>query len=1160
MNFLITQRLIITEQNDERECLDSDWHTFASRIRNMRLIPVSYHSNIDAIIDSMKIHGIILSGGNDLSSLTPTSVNKKRDDFEINLYKNALSKSIPVFAVCRGAQLLAEYYGATIQKVSNHVNCMHDLQNLSDTIQLPKQVNSYHNYGISEFKGQKILATDKNGYVEAFECPGAFCCLWHPERRPQDFSTFKQYFKIQNTNAIVLCAGQGTRLRPLTNDVPKCMVKYKGVRIINYCLNALSTQIEKEHITFVTGYLHNKLQMKPVKKIYSEHYASTNMLTSLFLALDDGPVVISYSDIVYHPDIVNQLMNSKHDISVVVDHHWLKQWSQRMENPLDDVETLRFDDDGSIMEIGNKPNNLEEVEAQYIGLIKLTERGVDIFKKVATELDIENMSVTPFLQELIRRGYKIHPVHIHGRWAEFDCPTDLLFDIDTSWYTSKHFFGTKASNIERLAKMDSDCVLPSYSFTIWEWHQGLVDMKYFLECHSKVIVRSSAIGEDSINSSAAGMYDSVVATVDTFENAVSKVISSYHTKNPEHQILVQPFVHNATLFGVVFSHVIDTHAPYYVVSHGTTHDGVTGGNESSQSTFYHYHGCSTFHFKWESSLYALIKKCQHFFNYMYLDIEFCVLPGNEIKLLQIRPLTTLPLKNEINLNSVEKSVATLLDTRHYTLYGDRTFLDNMSDWNPAEIIGTVPVRLAASLYEELITDRVALMSRASYGYRDVSMHPLMVNIHGAYYMDIRVVFNSYLPSKIDPVVAQKLMQYYLHRFSTNIHLRDKVEFDILYTCFEPNMDLSHVLTESEEILFKQYLLEISENAFSRIELELGKISFLDDQIEKTSNLGELIKLCKDYGTNAFAGLARTAFIATTILKSLNASGHFTELLPYKTVSSAMLMHKQDVLKGNLCPNVFKHWYGHLRPGTYDLLSPSYKNNFEAYFPELADLPTTSTSIPSYPYRPGQVDYPTPENVKIYLEKSGWTNPDFFNRAMKATECREYAKFVFTKCISKILDIIGCEFDNQFLDIKDIIANVDSKCIHYRRNEHQIALTRINPATIMSLEDVTRIIHHEVTPTFVTQNVITAKIVSESAANFEGKLVVIKAADPGYDWLFSRGIVGLITCYGGANSHMVIRANELNLPAVVGVGEKKFNAIKHHEKVVLDCKQKNIILL
>ena len=95
------------------------------------------------------------------------------------------------------------------------------------------------------------------------------------------------------------------------------------------------------------------------------------------------------------------------------------------------------------------------------------------------------------------------------------------------------------------------------------------------------------------------------------------------------------------------------------------------------------------------------------------------------------------------------------------------------------------------------------------------------------------------------------------------------------------------------------------------------------------------------------------------------------------------------------------------------------------------------------------------------------------------------------------------------------------------------------------------------PTFVSEKTITGNITDEKAASLRGKIVLIKAADPGYDWLFSKDIAGFITCYGGANSHMVIRANELNLPAAVGVGEKKFNEITRHKIVILDCKNKTI---
>ena len=1160
MIFLITQRLIETEYDDKQECLDVNWYRFISKIKNAQLIPISHCSKVfPDLVNLIKIDGIILSGGNDLYYVCPNKINKLRDDFEIELYKNAILYSIPVFAVCRGAQLLAEYYGATIKKVNNHINCKHDCFTVDNgNYILPKQVNSYHKYGIYNLENQKILAKDNDGCIEAFLCPGAFCCMWHPERHPQDLTTFKQYFNIDDCKAIVLCAGQGTRLRPLTNNIPKCMVKYKDVRIINYCYNALTTQIDKDNITFVTGYLNNKLQMKPVKKIFSKNYESTNMLVSLFLALESGPVIISYSDIVYNPTIVEKLINCEHDISVVVDHNWFQLWSKRMENPLNDVETLRFGSDGTIIEIGNKPTQLKEVEAQYIGLIKLSQKGIDIFKLVAKELDITKMSITPFLQEVINRGYKVYPVNIYGEWIEIDSPSDLLVDIDTSWYKIKHHFGTKASNIKRLSKMDLNCVLPYYCFTIKEWKQQLQpSFKEFVNQYSQVIIRSSAVDEDNIKESNAGMYDSVIANIETVDKAVLQVIESYNTENDNHQILVQPFVDNAIFFGVAFSHIIDTHSPYYVVSYGSKYNDVTGGNKCT--TFYHYHNYLNYFTKWESSLYTLIQRCKLFFDHQYLDIEFCVLKDNKIKLLQIRPITTLPINIiDIELESISSFLKTTLNKKYDTLYGNRTFFDNMSDWNPAEIIGTVPTRLSASLYEELITDKVALQSRASYGYKDVSMHPLMVNIYGAYYIDIRVVFNSYLPAKTNKQVAEKLINYYLCKFSENIHLRDKIEFEILYTCFDPNMDLSHILTKNEELTFKQHLLEISKNAFLKIDSEIEKINYLNKQIENCNDLCMIIALCKEYGTNPFTGLARTAFIATVILNSLSISGHYKETLPYKTVSTEFLKHKQLVMDGKLCCSIFKKWYGHLRPGTYNLLSPSYKNNFSNYFPELNSLNVVSESFLDYQYQPGISKINTPKKLQEYLYENGWDMEckDFLNYAKKAIEGREYAKFIFTKCVSKILDIIGNDYDNQFLDIKDIICNRKSN-IKYWRKEYQTALNRVNPNTILSEIDIFHILCNQEIPNFVSNKIIVADITTDTSIDVNGKIVLLKAADPGYDWLFSKGIIGLITCYGGANSHMVIRANELNLPSAIGIGENKFNELKNYKTIVLDCKNKNI---
>ena len=96
--------------------------------------------------------------------------------------------------------------------------------------------------------------------------------------------------------------------------------------------------------------------------------------------------------------------------------------------------------------------------------------------------------------------------------------------------------------------------------------------------------------------------------------------------------------------------------------------------------------------------------------------------------------------------------------------------------------------------------------------------------------------------------------------------------------------------------------------------------------------------------------------------------------------------------------------------------------------------------------------------------------------------------------------------------------------------------------------------------FVTNKDITAKntfIENFKNLNLKNKIACIESADPGHDFLFSKGIKGLITKFGGANSHMAIRCNELNIPAAIGVGEKKFNEIKSLNVLRLNCENKKI---
>src|SRR5690606_20437441 len=94
---------------------------------------------------------------------------------------------------------------------------------------------------------------------------------------------------------------------------------------------------------------------------------------------------------------------------------------------------------------------------------------------------------------------------------------------------------------------------------------------------------------------------------------------------------------------------------------------------------------------------------------------------------------------------------------------------------------------------------------------------------------------------------------------------------------------------------------------------------------------------------------------------------------------------------------------------------------------------------------------------------------------------------------------------------------------------------------------------ETEPNFITQQRVTAEVSNaDKTSDLKGKIVCISSADPGFDWLFSHEIAGLITCYGGANSHMAIRANELGLPAIIGAGEVKYALWSASKRLDIDC--------
>jgi choline kinase len=227
--------------------------------------------------------------------------------------------------------------------------------------------------------------------------------------------------------AIILAAGRGSRMNQLTQDHPKCMVKFKNRPLLDWQVSALQ-KAGIEDIAVVTGYKSEKIIHAGVANFFhNPQWQNTNMIFSLFCAkewLQDG-FVISYSDIFYEAKIVAELLKSDAEIAITYDKNFAQLWNKRSENPLSDLETFKMDENNFLLEIGQKPKNISEIEGQFMGLLKFTKSGWKRAQDILQKHDITKLDCTSALQILISNGVKIKAVGISEMWGEVDNAGDL---------------------------------------------------------------------------------------------------------------------------------------------------------------------------------------------------------------------------------------------------------------------------------------------------------------------------------------------------------------------------------------------------------------------------------------------------------------------------------------------------------------------------------------------------------------------------------------------------------------------------------------------------------------------------------------------------------------------------------------------------------------
>jgi choline kinase len=232
-------------------------------------------------------------------------------------------------------------------------------------------------------------------------------------------------------HAIILAAGRGSRMGPLGGDRPKCLVELEGKPLIERQIAALRRG-GVDQIGVVRGYCAAMIDLPGLSYFANQRWAETNMVISLAAAapwLRSGPVIVSYSDIFYRGELVRGLAAAPGQLVVAYDRAWRRLWTRRFADPLADAETFRINAGGQLVEIGGKTARIEDIEGQYMGLLKFTPASWSAVEALLATLDAasrDRLDMTGLLRRLLdEKEMAIDTFGTDGQWGEIDNPEDV---------------------------------------------------------------------------------------------------------------------------------------------------------------------------------------------------------------------------------------------------------------------------------------------------------------------------------------------------------------------------------------------------------------------------------------------------------------------------------------------------------------------------------------------------------------------------------------------------------------------------------------------------------------------------------------------------------------------------------------------------------------
>ena len=728
-----------------------------------------------------------------------------------------------------------------------------------------------------------------------------------------------------------------------------------------------------------------------------------------------------------------------------------------------------------------------------------------------------------------------------------------------------------------------------------------------LEPSQRICVRSSFAGEDG-SESMAGKYLSLLnVEMNLVLEATRTVLASNSEATSNEHVIIQEMVNDPELSGVVFTSNPRTGLPQFIVewSHGSSTDAVTSGTQPVESVcLSHTRELTSVALDedllWIEELVRLSNLLQELTGEISLDIEFVLDSFGKLWILQVRPLRIEARERELEvwereIASAYKFVAQR-QSEALSIGRSKPIFGVMPDWNPAELIGLSPRELAMSAFRFLISDATWAYERSNLGYRSMRGHPLIVEIQGVPFVDVAVSAESLVPSSLSNDVASELIRCELDYLRENPSLHDKVEFEVFATEWNVGTEalLERIgLEKKSRALVSESLQQLTREILQPRNRGYGLADSLRRSADlsarfrevETSGLSNFAKAfwhlenCRRFGTLPFGGVARCAFIATSILRNMAKFDDGIQESELEVFMQSLHSPIDDLellrSKGNWEELVLH--FGHLRPGTFEVTHAPYHKDPEKFLFSPAREPVEH--LARGPKDRAHVDESLAKKLdtSLTLQSLGVGGREFVSFCRQSIEGREWLKFEFSKNISKALDAIAAGAEEleisaeqiSHCNLRAITEQVISDSFSADRILEQVAegkqryLTRQDaqlPLLILDENDVLVSRQFKSVPNFVTRGYVTAEVVHLSDTTTEdlsGKIVCIPSADPGFDWLFSRQIGGLITEFGGANSHMAIRCNELQLPAAIGVGPRIMTQVRRIERLTIDCVAKRI---